>query len=372
MSRPFSYNDASGALNVNVLNVNTQLNIDGPIVSRKQPLSFPSPVVFGSTVSITGSVITTGSLCAPYIGKPINPVLVLEKSLGNGNDGESIAFNPDDGLLYHISGYAGGAIFETVDPVTCVVGPNLIPGGAFPGALDELEATGLVWYQPIGKFLVAAFSELYTLDADGSASAFLGSTGGPDMRGLTVVNNRLYSGAKDDSSLHEIDPTNGAVLSTVQIELPDTTVVPGLKALATHPMSCLSYTAYKNPANPGGAAHFGSIDLDTGVITFIISLSDKFSGSTFDANGKLWLVSGDGAFVSETLYSISGLYNQIVWKQPIDIDSQDVFNMGRVTIPGMQGPYMSDINAAAAGVKPGGLYYDIIIGRQQVFRLPVD
>jgi hypothetical protein len=108
------------------------------------------------------------------------------------------------------------------------------------------------------------------------------------------------------------------------------------------------------------------------VITFIISLSDKFSGSTFDANGKLWLVSGDGAFVSETLYSISGLYNQIVWKQPIDIDSQDVFNMGRVTIPGMQGPYMSDINAAAAGVKPGGLYYDIIIGRQQVFRLPVD
>ena len=48
--------------------------------------------------------------------------LVLQ--LGNGSDGETIAFNPDDGLLYHASGIgqpnqsANGEILEKIDLVT--------------------------------------------------------------------------------------------------------------------------------------------------------------------------------------------------------------------------------------------------------------
>lgn len=51
--------------------------------------------------------------------------LVLQ--LGDGSDGETIAFNPDDGLLYHASGVGNqnqtvnGEIFETVDLGTPVV-----------------------------------------------------------------------------------------------------------------------------------------------------------------------------------------------------------------------------------------------------------
>ncbi len=50
--------------------------------------------------------------------------LVLE--LGAGSDGETLAFNPDDGLLYHASGIGtpnnpNGEKFETVDPDTLVV-----------------------------------------------------------------------------------------------------------------------------------------------------------------------------------------------------------------------------------------------------------
>ena len=48
--------------------------------------------------------------------------------LGAGSDGETLAFNPDDGLLYHASGIGApndpdgdGEIFETVDPDTLVV-----------------------------------------------------------------------------------------------------------------------------------------------------------------------------------------------------------------------------------------------------------
>ena len=50
--------------------------------------------------------------------------LVLE--LGAGSDGETLGFNPDDGLLYHASGigtpnHPNGEKFETVDPGTLVV-----------------------------------------------------------------------------------------------------------------------------------------------------------------------------------------------------------------------------------------------------------
>jgi hypothetical protein len=51
--------------------------------------------------------------------------LVLQ--LGDGSDGETIAFNPDDGLLYHASGIGNqnltvnGEIFETIDPGTLAV-----------------------------------------------------------------------------------------------------------------------------------------------------------------------------------------------------------------------------------------------------------
>jgi hypothetical protein len=50
--------------------------------------------------------------------------LVIE--LGAGSDGETLAFNPDDGLLYHASGIGtpnnpNGEKFETVDPDTLIV-----------------------------------------------------------------------------------------------------------------------------------------------------------------------------------------------------------------------------------------------------------
>jgi len=52
------------------------------------------------------------------------PTLVVE--LGAGSDGETLAFNPDDGLLYHASGigtpnHPNGEIFETIDPDTLII-----------------------------------------------------------------------------------------------------------------------------------------------------------------------------------------------------------------------------------------------------------
>lgn len=54
--------------------------------------------------------------------------LTLVQALGNGDEGEAIAFNPNDGLIYHMSGRGAGLIFEKVDPVTHIVTPIPLSG----------------------------------------------------------------------------------------------------------------------------------------------------------------------------------------------------------------------------------------------------
>lgn len=77
--------------------------------------------------------------------------------LGRGDDGETIGFNPRDGLLYHASGHYGdydpsedsGVIFESIDPDTLVVNDIPIAGTA----LTDEEAQAIVWWDSQGLFL---------------------------------------------------------------------------------------------------------------------------------------------------------------------------------------------------------------------------
>jgi hypothetical protein len=68
--------------------------------------------------------------------------LVVE--LGAGSDGETLAFNPDNGLLYHASGigtpnHPNGERFETVDPDTIAVTNVALSG------FDYEELTALAY-----------------------------------------------------------------------------------------------------------------------------------------------------------------------------------------------------------------------------------
>ncbi len=83
------------------------------------------------------------------------PTQVL--ALGRGDDGETIGFNPRDGLLYHASGHIGdynpatgsGVIFESIGPDTLVVTDIPIAGTA----LTDEEAQAIVWWDDQGVFL---------------------------------------------------------------------------------------------------------------------------------------------------------------------------------------------------------------------------
>ncbi len=72
-----------------------------------------------------------------------NGLPAFVQSLGNGQDGEAIAFNPRDGLLYHASGTGElntAQIFETINLQNGIVTPIFLSGDP-----DSGETTALVY-----------------------------------------------------------------------------------------------------------------------------------------------------------------------------------------------------------------------------------
>jgi hypothetical protein len=67
--------------------------------------------------------------------------LSFVRSLGNGTDGESIAFNPVDGFLYHMSGRGPGFIFERINLSTGSITAIAISGDD----VENAQASGLAY-----------------------------------------------------------------------------------------------------------------------------------------------------------------------------------------------------------------------------------
>ncbi len=89
----------------------------------------------------------------------------LVATLGNGDDGESIAFNTDDGMIYHISGNAI-PIFEKIDPANEFAITDI--------GLDQDPNGSLALAYVSGFFLGAGLTQVYSVNQQGSLT-FLGT-----------------------------------------------------------------------------------------------------------------------------------------------------------------------------------------------------
>jgi hypothetical protein len=123
----------------------------------------------------------------------------------------------------------------------------------------------------------------------------------------------LYSVDRDSSLLRAIDPVTGATLSAIAITLSGQTVR-NANGLATNPVTgeLFALLEISGDAPCGGTAGPNSrrrrlvkIDPATGVATNIGSTNDCFAGITFHTNGTLYAVTGDGAAVPESLFSLN-------------------------------------------------------------------
>ena len=123
-----------------------------------------------------------------YTVNTSNAALTLQFALGNGADGETIAFH-GNGLMYHSSGNAS-AEFESVNVDTQVVTP-------IGTAVGEMFAMG---YNPTNGQLYGSdiASDLFTIDIATGARTPIGFINGPnDNRGLAFVSSCL---PKSDSN----------------------------------------------------------------------------------------------------------------------------------------------------------------------------
>lgn len=84
--------------------------------------------------------------------------------LGNGDDGETIAFNSEDGLLYHASGTSVD-VFETIDLVTQVITPVNLIGDEYT------EARALTYWRDEGVFLLSDGNEFFYVSPAGDTES---------------------------------------------------------------------------------------------------------------------------------------------------------------------------------------------------------
>jgi outer membrane protein assembly factor BamB len=212
-------------------------------------------------------------------------------ALGNGDDGEVIAFNPNDGQIYHLSGRGDvipdlnvDVIFEKINPTTLVVTPILYTGFRGNDPLFAEEAIAITFKASTGNFLVADLNrffysltptgivtELGELDHVSKGLAFVGST-------LFSIENLFVDMIAGDTHLIEIDPTDGSTISSVVVTSGFT--IARANGLATNPETNELFGILGGSGFPG-ERHLVTIDPATGDATSIGTLSENFAGITF-------------------------------------------------------------------------------------------
>lgn len=94
----------------------------------------------------------------------VNGAPTFVMTLGNGNDGEALAFNPDDNLLYHTSGEGipnVNEIYERVNPVLLTTNQITLLGQ------DYAEATAMGFLGDQEFYLADLGRRLYRINTDG-------------------------------------------------------------------------------------------------------------------------------------------------------------------------------------------------------------
>ncbi len=280
----------------------------------------------GLAFNSTGTLYAVTANSVLYTVDPGTGVFTFVTNLGNGLDGETIAFNPDDGRLYHASGMGGAAtdkIFESIDLNTLAVSNSPLSGDT-----DISQQTlSLVYDRAQGLFLGfrndggQGSGEYFSVTTTGietlisimptseKSLAFLDTDLLPAAPGFDERVLRVYAVDRDGPYLSQIDPDTGAEIDLIGITLADPVTqanitLTGASGLAMNP---LNREFFATVVVLGERSNHRLVRLDplTGVATLIGLTGHIFSGLTFDAAGTLYAVSSDeDGFTASWLFSI--------------------------------------------------------------------
>ncbi len=195
-------------------------------------------------------------------------------TFGNGEDGETIGFDPDDDLLYHASGRTTNQVWEKIDPWTL----SVVATGPFTATGSTAEENTAIVHNPAtGRFLVANFSSQFFDTTTVGVGTLIGSV--PEkLKGLAFSGGVLYGVAQAGAELYRLNPANGSALSTA-IMTYQATAIDGSNGLATHPDTGQLWLAFRFGETLD--RHLGVVDPANGVITYVGAMDDFFAGIVF-------------------------------------------------------------------------------------------
>lgn len=103
----------------------------------------------------------------------------------------------------------------------------------------------------------------------------------------------------DAGTVSVLDVLTGAETNVLPVTL-DNVQVDGCTGMALDPSSGLVYVVAKMDS----IFHLATLDVNTGILGAITTMSERFSGLAFDETGTLYGVTGDGSNTPETIYAI--------------------------------------------------------------------
>jgi hypothetical protein len=206
----------------------------------------------------------------------IDASTTLVQALGNGEDGESIAYRTVDGLMYHWSGIPPTMETVNLDDQTVTNIPTDF-------AYNPFNVWGST-YDPVNDiFLLTDTRKNLGSATPGGTFALIGSLSPNNIRALVFNGGKLYGGGRRNDQLYELNPATAAVLSQVTVTLAGFTVE-GINGLSTDPATGILYALIKTGGgiqDPTGR-RLATLDPLTGTATDIGSLPDGMANIEFD------------------------------------------------------------------------------------------
>ena len=227
-------------------------------------------------IGVTGDGATTPeSLFALNMA---NASATFLMSLGHGQDGETIAFNPVNGLIYHASGIARWRRTLLGEHRRRRADDRDVHSSSRVRTSDPTRTPRWSISRRPRRFLVADQDNTFFDTTLGGVATRIGTIPAPggNLKGLAFAGGVLRGAEAAASSLHQLDPGTGLIMSSVPVTLGGT-AVNGMNGLATHPVTGALWGIFRT----SNRRYLGTVNPDTGVATSVGQLPDSFAGITF-------------------------------------------------------------------------------------------
>jgi len=179
------------------------------------------------------------------------------------SNGDGSILGSDGTTLYHWT----INLFESMDLQALTTTSIPITGPSFS------EPYGAVWFNSTGAFLLQKRSsqQWMTITTGGNTAVLANNS---RRRGFACYQHRIYGVEQQGSELNELNPANGAILSTVPLSVPGHTIENAL-GLTVDPNTGVFYALLKLDSND--IRTLVTLDINTGVGTIIGDI-DEGSG----------------------------------------------------------------------------------------------